>query len=120
MLVSDGAVAALKVRITGTHDAQAPTSDLAAIIDSLEERYEGCKTHRKRLLIIKEAQDTADRLRHAPNRSMVNGTKEWREAIAQDSRSCRVLAGVYGVSHMTISRIKKQGVTGLAKRKPVT
>lgn len=108
MLVSDGAVMALKVRVTGSRRESTPSSDLAVVIDSLGERYGKCKTHRKRLVVIKEAQDTADRLRHAPNRAMVRGTNEWGEAISRDPRSCRVLASVYGVDFSTISRIKKK------------
>lgn len=109
MLVSDGAVMALRERTSGSRTASTPTSDLAAVIELLGWRFGQCKTHRARLAVIKEAQDEADRLRYAPDRSVVQGTQEWRAAIAKDSRSSRVLAGVHGVSHMTIARIKKQG-----------
>jgi hypothetical protein len=111
MLVSDGAIMALKERTTGSHATSVtPTSDLATVIDDLGSRFTQSKTHRRRLTIIKEAQTTADRLRFSPDRSKVRGTKEWREAVASDSRSCRVLATVYGVSKSTISNLKKTGV----------
>ncbi len=88
-----------------------PQSDLATDIDDLGERFQACKTHRGRLMLIKEAQALSDRLRYAPDRSMVRGTKEWREAIAHDPRTCRVLATIYGVSFGTVRRIKKDAGT---------
>lgn len=108
MLTADGAVMALKERVTGSSSPQAPTSDLAAIIDDYGERFTTCKTHRRRLQIIKEAQSTAVRLRYSPDRSLIHGTTEWREAVAKDDRSVRVLANVYGVGKSTIARIKSE------------
>ncbi len=109
LLVSDGAVMALKERTTGSKVGTIePTSWLASVVHELDTRYEKCKTHRARLVVVKDAQDVADKLRYAPDRSKVRGTAEWREVIATDPRSTRVLAAVWGVSHMTIARIKKQ------------
>lgn len=108
LLTADGRSQALTERVTGSREASAPTSDLATVLDNLAGRFTGCKTHRARLLVIKEAQDTADRLRFAPDRSKVRGTPEWRQAIARDSRSMRVVAAVYGVNASTVCRIKKQ------------
>lgn len=107
MLVSDGAVMALRERTTGSRGASTPTSALAVTIDDLGGRFTSCKTHRQRLMVIKEAMHTADRLRYAPDRSVIQGTREWREAIANDNRSVRVLAVIYSVSKSTIARIKK-------------
>src|ERR1017187_9585230 len=56
MLVSDGAVMALRARVTGSRSASTPSSDLAIIIDELGEHYGACKTHRRRIVVIKEAQ----------------------------------------------------------------
>lgn len=108
MLTSDGATAALKQRTTGSKPGTiAPTSSLAGEIESLGERFHASKTNRKRLELIKEAQETADRLRYAPDRSLIRGTPEWKEAIMRDPRSCRALAAIWDVSHMTIARLKK-------------
>lgn len=115
MLTSDGAIMALRERVTGSYaDTRTPTSDLAAMIDSLGERFCKCKTHRARFLVIKEAQAIAARLRYAPDRSVVRNTSEWREKVAQDPRPCRIAAEVYGVSFGTVRRIKKAAGT-LAK-----
>lgn len=109
MLTSDGAVMALRERTTGGYaDTREPTSTLAGTIDELGSRFANCKTHRTRLAVIKEAQGTAIRLAYSPDRSMVRGTQEWREAIAADTRSCRVLAEVWGVSKSSIAVIKKR------------
>lgn len=108
LMTSDGGVAALKERTTGSKAGTiAPTSALAATVDELGSRFGQCKTHRARLAVIKEAQTTADRMRYAPDRSQVRGTAEWREAISRDPRSCRVLAVIHDVNFSTISRIKK-------------
>lgn len=108
-LTADGSVMRLQVRIRGGGGGSdsTPMSDLGRTLDRLTEDYTSCKTHRARLRVIKEAQDTVTRLRYAPDRSRVRGTREWKEAIAADARPCRKLAVVYGVSHMTIARIKK-------------
>ena len=108
-LTSDGRAMALTERISGSHAGTlAPTSDLATELDQLSSRFMRCKTHRARLYAIKDAQAVADRLCYAPDRSVIRGTVEWRQAIAKDARSCRVLASIHGVNASTISRIKKQ------------
>lgn len=118
MLVSDGAVMALRERTTGSKaGTMTPSSELATIVNELDQRFERCKTHRARLTVIKQAQSIGVRLRYAPDRSLIRDTEEWREAVAADSRSCRDLAEIWGVSHMTIARIKKQAAKA-AKIKP--
>lgn len=108
LLTADGRAQTLTERVTGSHPGtMAPTSDLAATLDALSRDFMRCRTHRARLVIIKAAQRTADRLRHAPDRSKVRGTAEWRQAIAADPRKFRAIAAVYGVSISTVSSIKK-------------
>lgn len=108
LLTSDGKAQALTERVKSSHaGTMAPTSDLAGVLDMLSGRFLKCKTHRARLLVIKDAQMTADRLCYAPDRSKVRNTPEWREAIASDPRPVRVLATVYDVGKSTIARIKK-------------
>ena len=114
MLTSDGRSQSLSERVTGSREASTPTSDLAEMLSDMASRFMRCKTHRARLSLIKEAQTLANRLRYAPDRSMVRGTSEWKQAIIDDPRSCRVLEVVYGVHYSTISRIKKQGVARVA------
>lgn len=112
LLVSDGGTAALKERITHSHaTTRAPSSDLAVTLESLSVRFVRCKTHRRRLQIIRDAQRLATLLRYAPDRSAVHGTDEWRSTVANDDRSCRVLAEVYGVSRETVRRIKRDAGT---------
>lgn len=106
-LTSDGAVAALKQRVKGTKDPSAPKSDLEALVADLDKRFYEAKTDVARLLILNEARRTLILLQFAPDRSKVRGTPEWRQAIISDPRSCRVLAGVWGVGKDTIARIKK-------------
>lgn len=116
ILTSDGAVMALKERLTGSKEPGAPTSSLAELVSGLDERFAACKTHRARLTLIKEAQFIADRLCYAP-RADQRGTVEWKAAIGRDDRSCRVVASVYGVSLRDVVAYRKQyGVTKLAKR----
>jgi hypothetical protein len=116
LLVSDGAVAALKKRTTGSKPTSADLRrrqaakdvplDLVGIIDNLDARYEQCKTHRARLAVIKEAQTVAVALRYAP-RSEQRGTVEWKATIGRDIRSCRIVAGVYGVSLRDVVAYRK-------------
>lgn len=119
MLTSDGAVASLNGTPIHpnsiTRGTNTPTSSLASLIDSLGERFSDSKTHRARLLLIKEAQATAIRLRYAPvlDPSKVRGTPEWERTVANDPRSSTVLAVAYGVSTSTVKRIKKHyGMSG--------
>ena len=116
--VSDGGVSGLKPRISVRRaESHEPSSDLAVIVDYLGGRFMACKTHRTRLLVIREAQAVAVRLRYAPDRSLVRGTKEWREAIARDPRSCRVVARTYGIGETSVRRIKREaGTLGLRGR----
>ena len=107
LMVSDGGVATLKARVTGSKPGTiSPTSELSGIIDELGSRYMGCRTHRARLAVIKEAQATSDRLRFAP-RSEQRGTREWKETIAMDSRPCRTVASVYRVSLRDVVAYRK-------------
>lgn len=108
VLTADGSAMALTERVSGAYaDTKVPNSGLAAEIDELGGRFAGCKTHRQRLEVIKHAQATAIRLKWAPDRSLIRGTEEWKQVVAQDARSTRVLAEIWGVSHMTIARLKK-------------
>lgn len=110
ILTSDGAAVALRARTTGTRErSQAPSSDLAAIVDELDKRFEGCRTHRARLVVIKDAQETADRLRYSPKSEiLIRGTVEWRQALANDPRPRRVVAADYRVSSKTITACRKE------------
>lgn len=108
LLMCDGRALPLREKVTGSRaGATAPSSTLAAEIDALWRAYERASTHRRRFEAILAAQDAAVQLAYAPDRSKVRGTQEWKDAIRADSRSCRVLAVVYGVSYRTIARIKK-------------
>lgn len=111
LLTADGATMALqavRVRSGKTAGHRAPVSVLSGDVDALRDRYERAGTNRRRLGVIRDAQEAARKLAYAPDRSMVRNTREWREKIAADPRSFRVVAQVFGVSHMTVSRIKKQ------------
>lgn len=119
LLVSDGGVVPLDSRISARRaESREPSSDLAAIVERLDGLFRACKTHRTRLLVIREAQAVADRLRYAPDRSLVRGTNEWREAIAQDPRSCRVVASTYCLSETTVRRIKRDAGTLAPRGRP--
>jgi hypothetical protein len=96
-------------------ESREPASTLADVVDVLSVRYARAKTDWTRLVVIGESQAILDSIRYAPNRSRIRWTPEWRAAIAQDARSCRVLANVYGVSFGTVRSIKKDAGT-LAKR----
>lgn len=109
ILTADGAVMPLEKRTTGTKDPSAPTSSLAALVDEFDRRFLGCKTHRQRLEVIKQAQATANRLRYAPKSDIAaRGSKEWRQLIANDPRPRRVIAADYRVSSKTITAIRKE------------
>lgn len=116
LLTADGRTQSIRHDIVSgsRNTTNEPTSDLAAILDDLEHHFTRAQTHRRRLMLIKEAQELSARLRYAPDRSKVRNTPEWKQAIINDPRSCRVLESVYGVSYSTISRIKKQGVARVA------
>lgn len=115
MMISDGAVAALKIRVAGSKDPVEPRSFIEATIESIFAEYEQCRTHRQRIEVIKAARLTALRLQFAPRRA-IRGEDEWKQEIVNDPRPYRVLVGVYGVSLGTIASIKKQGrVQQLAK-----
>jgi hypothetical protein len=118
-LVSDGAVTRFGAEwINGRRVADTPSSDLATTLEQLGTAYMLCWTHRSRLAVIKEARAEAKRLRYGPERSKVQGTKEWREKIANDPRPCGVLASVYGVSATTVKRIKKDAGTSAPRGRP--
>lgn len=120
LLTADGAVMPLKERTTGSKaTSSAPTSALAETLDGLTGRFTACKTHRARMLVIVDAQMTADRLQYAP-RAEQRGTLEWKQAIGHDERPCRIVASVYGVSLRDVVSYRKQfRVTRLADRKPL-
>lgn len=119
LLVSDGAVMPLRERTTGSQSPpSAPTSDLAALLDELGNRFSQCKTHRRRLEVIKEAQVTAVRLVYSPDRSKIHGTKEWREAIAHDSRDNETIALDHGITDRTVRNIRKEFGTMRANGRP--
>jgi hypothetical protein len=71
--------------------------------------YYGATTHRGRLRVLKQAQDMAKEA-SASDPGLRRGTREWRQRIIEDPRSSRVCERIYGVSHMTIARIRKQAV----------
>lgn len=109
MLTSDGAVMSLKQRTTGTKEQNAPTSNLAALLDELAGRFSGCKTHRRRLEVIKEAQFVLQRLRYSPKSDiLLRGSAEWRKALATDPRPQRVVTADYRVSSKTITAARKE------------
>lgn len=106
MLTGDGAVAALKVRVTGSKDPTTPVSSLSEMVELLGRDFMKCKTHRQRLKAIKEVQAILDRLRYAP-RSEMRGTAEWKAVIGRDERPCRVVASVYRVSLRDVVSYRK-------------
>lgn len=111
MLVSDGAVASLKIMIhkKGSRDAVEPHSDLATIVDNLDGLFLACRTHRQRLAVIKGAQEMSVRLRYSPKSDiLVRGTRGFRLALAKDPRPQRVVAADYRVSSKTISAARKE------------
>lgn len=91
--------------LRAVHD---PTSELAGIVESLDLRFRKSKTTRQRLLVMVDAQSTLNLVRYSPDRSLMRGTREWKEKVAHDARPQRVLASVYGVSQPTVCRIKKE------------
>lgn len=115
-LQADGKTASLAYRGEGKargdtggslHPSRIPGSSAARDIDALWRGFSSARTHRARLRLILEAQETVLRVAHAPDRSRVRDTVEWRERIATDPRSCRVVARVFGVSASTVGNIKR-------------
>jgi hypothetical protein len=98
--------------------SRAPESDLAAVIYELGERYAACKTHRRRLLVIKDAQAAAKALKYSPNRARVRGTPEWHQAIARDPRPSHEVALAFRTSPSTVKRIKSANGTSGARGRP--
>lgn len=98
----------------------APTSTLARDIDELSYLYARCRTHRERLWIIYFAQRKRRSTLAGPAREKVNGTAEWREAIAAAAGSCRMVARLYGCSPDTVSRIRREGVRPVAESATVS
>ena len=109
LLTADGRSQALAERVSGSRSASAPKSDLAVILDEMECRFWHCRTHRQRLALIKEAQQTWIRLCFAPKSNIVaRGSKEWRQALAIDPRPYRVIQADYRVSAKTIAAARKE------------
>jgi hypothetical protein len=100
-----------------TQGTRAPTSALLKTVERLGTDFTQSRTHRARFEVIKEAQTTAIRLKHAPWRA-IRGDDEWKQKVADDPRSCRVLAVVYGVGVTTVKRIKKDAGTSRAQGRP--
>lgn len=73
---------------------------------ALERRFWEAPTNRRRLEVIREAQDVVRRYAVA-DRSKVRDTPEWEAAIAKDPRPHRTLAKVYGVSLRRTVAIKR-------------
>lgn len=112
MMTGDGSTASLNAKVSGGghHDSEAPRSGLAEDVERLAGRYLEARTHRQRLVVIKEAQDAAVRLRYAPkcDPALVRGTREWRQMIAHDPRPRRVVQVRYQVSPNTITACRKE------------
>lgn len=88
-------------------------------IEEFRDRYARCWNHRQRFEVIGATQREAANMlgRISPDRSHVKGTAEWRDAIVNDPRSSREVAIRFGISHMTVVRMKrKAGVTLLSPR----
>lgn len=98
-------------RIKGGESDGIPTSDVLREIQAIQRRYDRCSNNFDRLLVVGHAWVQVILAQYAPSRSKVKGTAEWREAIANDPRSTRVIAAVYGISHQTVARIKRQAGT---------
>jgi hypothetical protein len=116
-LLADGATASLEYRPEHkargdagpkAHPSMIPTSSAAWDIDKLWSGFSRATTHRVRLRLILEAQELGRRVAHAPDRSFRRDTIEWRERIANDPRSDRQVATVFGISHQTVGRIRKR------------
>lgn len=108
LLTSDGATGKWSTlpRAKATRQGtQTPTSGLATDVHELDIKFTRCTTHRQRLELIKEAQDTWRNLTHSPSAT------EWQQAIANDTRPYAELVKEYGVSDSTIKRIKRAAGT---------
>jgi hypothetical protein len=92
-------------RVDHASEGFAPSGDAAVTVAKLVRMFDKARTHRARLLLIKEAQTEARGIEHAPERR--HGSVEWKAAIVADARPYRVIAIDYGISPATISRIKK-------------
>jgi hypothetical protein len=110
-LCADGGSMALKERVSGGHSgSRAPSG--GEDYHNLMADYFRCATHRHRLAVIREAQETLRGIRHSMSvdRSLVPKSPEWKAAIRNDPRPVRVLADVYGVGKSTVARIKAENV----------
>lgn len=110
-LVADGGSMSLAERVSGGHSAsRAPTG--GEDYHDLMADYYRCSTHRQRLVVIREAQETLRRIRHSMSvdRSLIPKTPEWKAAIRNDPRPVRVLADVYGIGKSTVARLKAEAV----------
>lgn len=87
--------------------SRAPVSGLWADLEALERAYRQSRTHRHRLLVIREAQQLV--VAHSKtDPSQVRNTPEWRLRIARDPRPRRQIAKDYCVSSKTITAIRKE------------
>lgn len=100
--------------------SRVPSSGLRFELEQLDQWYARCQTHRQRLCLIKQAQDIGDRLkfRKVADPAKINGTAEWRRAIAEDPRSCAVVAEDYSTSRETVRRIKNAAGTQSPRGRP--
>jgi hypothetical protein len=82
-------------------------------VERLESEYRACQTNRQRLVWIKATQVLTQRIvkTRAIDPASMEGTPEWKAAIAADPRSSRVLAAIHGVNRATIDRWKRAAGT---------
>lgn len=117
-LLADGKVMSYTHRpekvTKGGAGTRAPVSSLAREIDELLFLYGRCRTHRERLRVLWFAQKQRRSTVAGPAREKINGTPEWRAAVAAASGSLRAIARVYGTSYQTVRRIKMAAVTPVA------
>lgn len=105
-LISDAATTKLGDRVHGGEANRAPKGPRSSMAEYHRRQWRRARSHEARCEALREAEKALINARHAPRRSHVKGTLEWRLAIARDPRPAPVVAEVYGVSRQHVYRIR--------------
>jgi hypothetical protein len=84
--------------IHGGEPDRSPHGPRCTLAEYHGRRWRRARSHEARCEALTAAQEALINAHHAPRRSLVAGTLEWRVAIARDPRRAEVVAQVYGVS----------------------
>ena len=78
------------------------------VAEVMVSRYDNCESNWERLLVVKQAQRIYRESREGQNPARRRGTREWRDAIANDTRASALVGRDYGISASYVRKIRNR------------